>query len=228
MKSSETSSPPFRLADLPSRGSIGVFAANDDRARNFKSRLRKTGLRIPQDIALISADDTPFAHQNALSSIRIDFERGGYYAAEMLDARLNPGRAHRTHAVFGDLCVMRRESTRHFAHSLSGIPAAMALIRSRACEGLTVAEVLACIGGSRRTAEITFRTSTGHTIHEEITSLRLERIFSLLEDTSRPLGSFPDFCGFRTPQALRKAFRKRTGLSMLEWRNRLMLIPGKT
>jgi AraC-like DNA-binding protein len=197
----------------------GVFAANDEMALHLVARLKAHGLRIPEDVAVISADDTEEAASAGVTSIRIDFEQGGYLAARCLAEKL--ARRHPAADVrFGDICVRPRQSTRHFACHLPKIPAAVALIRERAAAGLTAREVVAFLGCSRRKAETAFRRATGRSILEEIQNTRLEFACDRLSRSAIAIQSLTDFCGYRTPQALRKAFKRRTGMSMADWRRR--------
>ena len=92
------------------------------------------------------------------------------------------------------------------------------MIRVRACEGLSVPEVVAFIGGPRRTVEMHFREATGRSILEEIDEVRFAKVFELLKNPRQSLESIVDLAGFSTGVALRKAFRLRTGMSMRDWR----------
>lgn len=206
----------LRRADLRN---AGIFAANDEMALRLLARLRARGLRVPEDVALISADDTDAAAAAGLTSIRIDFEQGGYLAAKCLSESLG-GRRPPHEVLFGDICIRPRPSTHHFARHLPRIPAAVALIRERATAGLTAREVVTFLGCSRRKAETAFRRATGRSILEEIQNTRLELVCIRLARGNLSIQSLTDFCGYRTPQALRKAFKRHTGMSMAEWRRR--------
>lgn len=67
-----------------------VFAANDLMAIGAINAIRKAGLRIPQDIAVVGFDDIPAAQQitPALTTIFQDQEGMGRRAAELLIERL--------------------------------------------------------------------------------------------------------------------------------------------
>lgn len=197
----------------------GIFAANDEMALRLLAPLKARNLRVPEDVVLISADDTVAAARAGLTSIRIDFEQGGYLAAKRLSDALG-GRRTAPRTLFGDICIRLRPSTHHFARCSPKIPAAVALIRKRAAHGLTAREVIAFLGCSRRKAETAFRQTTGRSILEEIQNTRIEAVCCQLSHGSRSILSLTDFCGYRTPQALRKAFKRHTGLSMAEWRRR--------
>ena len=82
------------------------------------------------------------------------------------------------------------------------------------------AAVVRGLGHSRRLFEMRFREVMGHSVLEEIQRVRMEKVFFLLKETDKPIGTLAAFCGYRSDIALRKAFRTRTGLSMAEWRRR--------
>ena len=78
---------------------------------------------MPEDVAIISTDDTDAAAAAGLTSIRIDFEQGGYLAAKCLSESLG-GRRPPHEVLFGDICIRPRPSTHHFARHLPRISAA--------------------------------------------------------------------------------------------------------
>ena len=199
--------------------SSGVMTANDEMAEILLSQLKDAGCHIPRDVVVISADDSEIARLNGITSIRIDFEHGGYIAAEMLAAIIE-GRPCPIKMKFGDVCIQHRNSTRHLSQTLPRIPEAIALIREKACSGLSAADVIRVLDAPRRTVEEHFRKSTGHSILQEIQSVRMECAFYLLSSTTRSISSIVDACGYRTPQAMRKAFRLHAGISMQEWQKR--------
>jgi transcriptional regulator GlxA family with amidase domain len=91
-------------------------------------------------------------------------------------------------------------------------------VRLNACKGIAPADVIACIGGSRRSAEMRFRDFSGRSIGEEITAVRLERAKELLSMPLVPIDSIYAECGYADPTSLRKAFRKAFSQSPREWR----------
>lgn len=82
------------------------------------------------------------------------------------------------------------------------------------------AEVCARIGGSRRQAECRFRKLVGHSIGEEIRSVRIARAKDLLLRRHIPIESIFADCGYTSDASLRRAFRKATGCSLRDWRTR--------
>ena len=92
------------------------------------------------------------------------------------------------------------------------------MIETKACTGLTAAQVVRPFPCSRVYAEMRFRRATGQSILEAIHAVRLERAKELLRNPSQQLKSIADFCGFKSQNALCKFFRKKTGKTMSAWR----------
>lgn len=200
-----------------------VFAANDETAAETMAAAKMLGLSIPQDLSILGVDDIPSICEHTeptLSSIQPDFRTGGSIAMLMLLAVIHDGKDFRgpRQRTFGDLRIERRLSTKRLPHPDASVSNALDLIRRKACAGLTAAEVAGRFPCSRRMADKRFRKATGHSILDEIQSVRLERAKLLLMNPNQQLKSISDFCGLRTPNALRKFFRKETGMTLSAWR----------
>jgi LacI family transcriptional regulator len=203
----------------------GVFASNDYVGEEVVNACVALGLRVPDDVAVLGVDNDAGLCDNlspTLSSIATDYERGGYLAAELLDAVISGAAKGQKSVLFSPSKVVRRQSTRRLACDRSKVAEALDFVRRRACEGISAADVVARMGVPRRTAELHFREATGRSILEEIDDVRFARVFELLGNPGQNLKSISDFAGFGSPAALRKAFRLKTGLSMSEWRRRDM------
>lgn len=114
--------------------------------------------------------------------------------------------------------IVRRKSTRGHGRRDPRILEAMAVIRREACDGLTAAALAARYEGSRRLFEIRFREAAGHSVLDEIINVRMARAVDLLANTEMRIEAIANFCGFNTELAFWKAFRKRTGVSPLDFR----------
>lgn len=188
----------------------GIFAADDTIAAKVLSACSRAHLRIPEDIALLGVGNDESICANArptLSSIAQDFERAGYLAARLLAARLHSPRMKPASRTFPPLMVVRRASTRARTHFNEEIGKAIDLIRARACEGLRAADVIKAMKGSRRLCEMRFREATGHSILDEIQSVRIERARELLLDGRRTVRAVANMCGYASVAAFRKVCR---------------------
>lgn len=203
---------------------VSDYAVQDDIARAFAA----AGRSLPRTATLVGVDAAEVPGDGAIaadvSSVRIDYELSGYLAAkllaEMIGAVARPGTAAADVPAFGPILVERRRSTRGRGRRESFVLEAVETIRREACEGLSVAELIKRSKVSRRLFNLRFREAMGHTAHDEIEHVRMERVFSLLSGTDLPLGIIADMSGFGSAVELRQIFKARTEMSMTEWRAR--------
>ena len=198
---------------------LGIFAADDSYALHVYSVIRKMKLRMPSQVALIGIDNEDSAVDVAgLTSVQLDFQKGGRLAAELLLRQIRHPRAAAERRFFGPVQLLRRSTTRQFRSRSENIASILSRIRAQSPRGLTAREVATWMPGSRRLAEMAFRRATGRSILEEITSARLARARELLAGTAYPVGEVAELCGYRTSNAFRNAFRAATGHTPRDWR----------
>jgi DNA-binding LacI/PurR family transcriptional regulator len=79
------------LADDPSR-LTGLYGFNDEYCFHLLRALREQGLRVPEDIALVGSDDTPFCELTtpSLTSIRLDLAGIGKYLIDLVEHLATP------------------------------------------------------------------------------------------------------------------------------------------
>ena len=214
-------------AALPNR--CAVFAVNDLTARQAAAAFATVHRPLPYTATLIGADaaevDESEGKASDISSVEIDFEFSGYLAAKTLAEIIDTPQTTRKengkgNAVFPPLLVERRKSTRGYGRREPHILEAVEIIRREACDGLTAAKLAERMPGSRKLLELRFREAVGHSVNEEILSVRMERVFTLLRRRDFPISAIAQFCGFRTDIALRELFQSRVKTSMREWRSK--------
>ena len=220
------------VAALPRR--TAIFAANDFAAVDVVAAAQAAHRAIPGELTLCGVDNLAEiceASSPPITSIQLDFEREGYIAARMVGDYLATKNTEE-HKGFVDsvffvaekpaalspLLAIRRESTRGRGRREPNILAAVELIRREACNGLAARDVIARSPGSKSLFNLRFREAMGHSVHDEIEHVRMEKAFTLLSQTDTPIGAIAALCGYRSNIALHKAFRLRTGMSMNEWR----------
>ena len=199
----------------------GVFAVHDPVAEDVLQLASANGITVPDELAVIGVDDDPVICERtspSLTSIGLDFEQGGFLCAQLLDERIKNPNFTEARLGYGVTSVVRRLSTRRFRTSDRRVSAAITFIRRTACDGVTVPMVAAVMGLKRRMAEIVFRRETGHSIHDEIRDVRLERVESLLRNPRQQISALVELCGWKSAAALRIAFRTKHGKSLAEWR----------
>lgn len=207
------------IASLPRP--CGIFAANDRVAEMVLNACCFAKIAVPESIAVVGVDDDETICENVeptLTSVRPDFEGCGYKAAELLNKIMKRPNRRPEIVRYGCQKVVRRNSTRVFKQGYAAVRDAVEYVRLNACRGIAPADVLAKIGGSRRSAEMRFRDFSGRSIGDEITVVRLERAKDLLSKPLVPIDTIYAECGYSDPASLRKAFRKAFGQSPREWR----------
>lgn len=197
---------------------IGIFTANDETAAEVHAICTSMGLNIPEDVSLLGIDDdtqTCEGTSPTITSIHPDFEMAGWICADLLCERLSNPRLKSACRLYSTQGVTRRESLRQQVSGHDAIVhTAVRTIHARACEGLSVDDVAAIMGYSRRMAEIRFLKATNRTIKSLITEVRIERAKVLLKNRALSLDDISRACGYGTSNALRIAYRKSTGVSL--------------
>ncbi|MEQ0563561.1 AraC family transcriptional regulator [Amycolatopsis sp. NEAU-NG30] len=96
---------------------------------------------------------------------------------------------------------------------------AVAFLRERLAEPVTLADVAAEVHLSVYHLVRVFRTVTGRTPHRFLTELRVEEAKRLLRETALPLDRIAPRCGFTSAGALSTAFVRHTGVRPSAYRN---------
>lgn len=202
---------------------LGLFAANDTVASLVADACKLSGLSIPEDVSVIGVDndiEVCEANTPTLSSIELNHTLSGRLAAEMLD-QLMQKRSRKIQSVtYPPLGVVNRESTRRFPKTDKAISLVVERIRKEACNGLTARDVLNELPWSRRVAEVRFKALTGHTILDEIRSVRLTAAKDLLRDGKSSLEAIAHRSGYATLPAFSAFFKAETGFAPSVWKSR--------
>lgn len=203
---------------------LSVFAVTDRLAQATLMAASSLGLRCPRDIRIVGVDDDEIVCMGGptpISSVHPDWALGGRLVVEALETQMNGRRPRQTY-VYGAGGVTRRASTRpaYRRPKDERVERALAFVAAEYASPITVRDVVSAMGCSRRLADLRFREETGRSIAEALEDARLDRAKVLLRRHDADIAGLPALCGFRTASALRAAFRRRTGLSMTEWRRR--------
>lgn len=190
------------------------MTANDDRGLQVLDACRRVGAAVPNQVAVLGVDNDEYLcglSLPPLSSIDINSEETGYQAAALLD-RLMDGKSppKRLPKIVPTGVVVRR-STDVLATDDEDVIRAVQFIREQACRPIRTTDVFEELSVSRGQLESRFRSVMGHTVHQEIDRVRIERAKTLLAETMLPIKQVALQSGFRTVQYLARAFRRRTG-----------------
>jgi len=202
------------LSKLPKPA--GVLACYDTCGRHVLEACRAAGIRVPDDVAVIGVDNDPLLCELSdppLSSIAPDSRQTGYLAAKLLDRMMGGSAVSAKGHFVAPLRVVTRRSTDVTAIDDPDISVAVRLIRERACDGITVADVLRAVPLSRRVFETRFARLVGRTPHQQIVHTQLERAKDLLAATDLPLKAIAQRVGVAHPEYLNTLFRRMEGIT---------------
>jgi len=199
-----------------------VMAYCDTYARRLYDAANLAHVNIPEQLGIISVDnDMTFCETltPSLSSVLPDFKGGGYLAVRLLEQMIGGEvSAARPTLTYGVKAVFERGSTQDLRCGGRTVVRAQEFIARHAHERISVADVARGVGVSRCLLGIHFRRILGRTVLEELNGLRLTRVEQRLRETNHPISQIADASGFGSEDALQRAFLRKHGLTMREWR----------
>ncbi|HPA18466.1 MAG TPA: DNA-binding transcriptional regulator [Verrucomicrobiae bacterium] len=202
---------------------VAVLTWTSDRGRETLYACRALGLLVPEQVAVLSADEDILLCETSyppLSAVTLTSERIGYEAAALLD-RLWKGRRPPAHPVLIEPThVVVRQSTNTLAIEDRRLAQAVAFIRGHASEPIQVNDVLRAVPMSRSRLERRFMETLGRSPAAEIRRMHLERAKELLADTDMPIPDVAEASGFQSREYLAYAFKRATGTTPRQFRAR--------
>jgi LacI family transcriptional regulator len=193
----------------------GIFTCTDSWARTVARYARVMGLRVPEDVALIGADNDILECElisPPISSVMIPWHEIGRNAATLVQTALSGQTIEGTRVVVPPVDVVARRSSDILAIEDPLVAEAVRWIRSRVEQRLTVPMVASAVGGGRQRLERRFRAALNRTVQEEIRRAHVERARHLLATTRAGLPEIARQSGFTTAALLNVAFHRELGM----------------
>ncbi len=214
------------IAQLPRPA--GVMICSDWHAWKFTEVVRASGIRVPEDLALVGVDNDepwPSLAYPPLSSVATNAERIGYEAAALLD-RLMSG-DERGEAIkpleLPPVGVVARQSSDTVALEDQAVASAVRYIRDNAHLPLRVSDVSSALAMSRRSLERRFRDALQQGIADQITRAHIEKAKDVLARTEAAMPTVASASGFTNNKRFSETFRRITGMTPTAYRNRYRL-----
>lgn len=208
----------------------GVFTCTDGWGRSVARWAREAGLRVPEDVAIIGADNDVLECElihPALSSVMIPWEIVGRETASLVRTALGRASIAGKRVLVAPTAVVSRRSTDLLAIEDDLVARAVAWIREHADRRLTVPMVARAVGGGRQRLERRFRRALDRTIQEEIRSAHVELAKRLLATTKVSLSEIAQSSGFTSASLLNSAFQREVGTPPGAYRRRVQKRHGK-
>jgi LacI family transcriptional regulator len=207
------------LQELPKP--VGVMAADDVLALHILDACSRRGIAVPEQVAVMGVDnDETFCNigDPPLSSVKLDLEKIGFTAAELLDRMMQGEKSPNKLITLNPLGVVTRRSTDIVAIGDAITAQAVRYIRQHACAGVSVTDVAQHCNVSRRVIERSFSQFLGTSPHEQIVRAKLARVKQLLTDTDYSLDTIAAKCSLTHASYLGKMFKKEVGQTPGEYR----------
>lgn len=201
---------------------VGILTWNATCGRQIVHACDDAGLRIPDEVALISGTDDDLLcglSHIPISAVHVAAHRIGLRAAEVLDDMLH-GRKPPPNALVPPLGVISRRSTDVIPLDDQVVTAAMRYIRAHAGQALQVEDIARSVGVSRRALERRFLAALARSPGAEIRLVRGERARQLLAATDLPVDTVAREAGFGSADYLCQVFRADFGCTPTRYRQR--------
>lgn len=198
---------------------IGVMARDDHDAAVLLEICRQAGLRTPEDVAVIGVGDleTLCAFSPIpVSSVSLNTDELGYQAAAVLK-QLMQGKQAPAKTVIPAGPLTQRLSTGCLAVTEPRVLAAVRAIDARYGTPLTMEDLAAAAGVSRRLLYNLFKREMRISPHDYLLQVRLSQALKLIEAGEMRLNEIATACGLNTPRTLNRAFHQRFGQAPSKW-----------
>jgi LacI family transcriptional regulator len=195
---------------------LAVFACNDIRGRQVTEACSQSGISVPESVAVLGVDDDEVVCELSnppLSSIRPNTRRIGFESAALLDQLMNGEPPPSGVIQIPPIGVSQRLSSEISAVDDADVANALRYIRSRACEGINVHELVREVAISRSSLERRFREMVGRSPAAEIERIRMNRARLLLTETSYKLDKIARLTGHGSASQFAAAFKRSTGVT---------------
>ncbi len=201
---------------------VGLMAVHDYRARVVVDECDRLGLRVPDDVVLIGADNNQIVCefcQPPLTSISRNDYQIGYQAAALLDRLMAGEQPPEQDILIPPGEVVARRSTDLVAFDDPHVTTAVRYVRRHVAEPFGVEALLKLVPVSRRQLEKRFKQFLGRTPHEYICHVRVGRAKQLLAGPEKmKIKDVAVACGFPDTQRFRIVFRRLVGTTPIDYR----------
>jgi len=202
---------------------VALLADSDDTAYDLVQTCNETGIRIPEDCAIVGVDNDPVVCglcNPPLSSVALDQRRAGYLAAAELDAMMKGKKVMHPfiYAPVDDLIV--RQSSDMIAIDDPCVQKALLFIQNNTDRVLLVDEVARAAGMNRRALERKFNVHFGKGIKKLSREMRADYLEKLFRDHNLTFELISEQTGFSEPSHLTRFYSAIRGESPSSYRKR--------
>ncbi|RMD83585.1 MAG: helix-turn-helix domain-containing protein [Lentisphaerae bacterium] len=191
---------------------LGIMAAADPLANWVIQACQVSGLKIPENVALISVENDRYLCELGtitVSSIDNNALRQGYEAARLLDRLIHGEEAPEEPVYIPPGALHVRESSNLLAVRHPHVANALRQIAQRFRDPeLKPAHIAARIPMSARRLHDAFVKYVGRSMYQEITHRRLQYAKKLIQETDQKMWDIAQSAGFSSPEVMSRLFSR--------------------
>lgn len=200
---------------------VAIFTANGAHALEVLEVCESSGVRIPDDVAIIGWEDDLLVGQANLRSITTidpNYEELGYQGAALLDRLMAGARPPGKPIKINSARIITRHSTEVTSVPHSGVQRALRFIGEHLVQSFSVDDVAQAAGMSRRGLHQAFLDQMGRTPGSHIRSVRIDMARKLLAETDAKVEIVAKRSGYPSLNTFFVAFKKACGKTPAEYR----------
>ncbi len=202
---------------------VGLMTANDDCSYVIAEACMDLNIAVPNKISILGVDNDNMICELSnppLSSIRLDAQKAGFEAAELLD-RAIAGKAEKPETIIMQpLDIVIRESTGFLAVNDEHVIKALLFIKNNSKQAIQVNDVVDVVPISRRSLEQRFRKLLKRSIFDEIQNIRVKNVRTMLIESNLPIGKIAVALNYSSIEHISRSFKREVGLSPVKYRKR--------
>ena len=202
---------------------LGIVCSMSSLGPKITTRCQENGLRIPEDIAVVSSgNDLTYCEgfSPKISSVFMDHFGVGYESARLLDLKLQGKEVEKKAYYIPPKGFVARESTDSYAVEDDVVKTALRYIADNSNNNIQVIDVVDQVPVARRSLEVRFQKAVGHSIVDEINRLRITTLKRLLVESDKKINKLYRESGFSSPLHMRRVFSKYTDMTPGEFRKK--------
>lgn len=203
---------------------VGIMTCNDECGVYILESCKRTGLHMPEDIAVIGVDNDELLCELfsfPLSSIALNTVKSGYDAAELLDKLMNGQKMEGQKIIIDPTKIVVRQSSDILKIDDKEVRDALRLIQKYARESIQTQEIVNLLPISRQSLHKRFIKELGRSIHDEIRRVRIGLVTQMLIETNVPISQISLDLGFSSIKHLSRYFKAMYGCTPSEYRQKM-------
>jgi LacI family transcriptional regulator len=195
---------------------LAVFAANDEQALDVLESCEGVGIRVPDQVAIVGAENYLMAADTMhtpISSVDTNLQVLGYQGAALLDRLMSGKPAPELPVRVPAAGLVARKSSDILAVKHPGVAKSLRYIWEHCHEPIGVEDLVRVAGMSRSGLHQAFLEHIGRPPGSELQRARLEHAKKLLTQTTAKMDAIAEMCGYQSANSFWVAFKQATGTS---------------